>query len=70
MIENIGRQHGDFCLRPSAKDQGNTRVVVVVLFHLSHFLIKRKLSEKNIKCSLADYFNFDYIKASLLRTAN
>ena len=34
-----------------AKDQGITRVVVVVvpavLFHLSHFLIKRKLSEKN-----------------------
>ena len=37
-----------FCLRPSAKDLGITRVVVVlVLFHVSHFLIKRNLSEKN-----------------------
>ena len=32
-----------FCLQPSAKDLGNTQVVVVVLivlvlFHLSHFL--------------------------------
>ena len=40
-----------FCLRPSAKDLGITRVVVVVvvvvLFHLSHFLFKRNLSEKS-----------------------
>ena len=34
------------CLRPSAKDQGITRVVVV-LFHLSQFLFKRNLFEKN-----------------------
>ena len=42
----------DFCLRPSAKDQGITRVVLVaavlvLVHHLVHFLIKRNLSEKN-----------------------
>ena len=37
------------CLRPSAKDQGITRVFfVVVLFHFSHFLFKRNLSEKTL----------------------
>ena len=43
-----------FCLRPLAKDQGITWVVVLVLVlvlvvvhHLVHFLIKRNLSEKN-----------------------
>ena len=40
-----------FCLRPSAKDLGITRIVVLVLVlflsHLSHFLFKRSLSEKN-----------------------
>ena len=37
-----------FCLQPSAKDQGITWVVVVlVLFHLYHSFIKRNLSEKN-----------------------
>ena len=41
-----------FCLRPSAKDQGITWVLVVVLLlllvhHLVHFLLKRNLSEKN-----------------------
>ena len=38
-----------FCLRPSAKDQGITwvvLVVVLVLHHLVHFLFKRNLSEK------------------------
>ena len=37
-----------FCLRPSTKEQGITQVVVVlvVLFHLSHFFIKRALREK------------------------
>ena len=39
-----------FCLRPSAKDQGITWVVVlvllVVLLLLVHFLFKRNLSEK------------------------
>ena len=37
-----------FCLRPSAKDQGITWVVVlvVVLHHLVHFHYKRNLSEK------------------------
>ena len=40
-----------FCLQPSAKDLGITGVVVlavvlVLLFHLSHFLFKRNLSEK------------------------
>ena len=36
-----------FCLRPSAKDLGITGVVIVLfLFHLSHFLFKRNLSEK------------------------
>ena len=34
----------DLCLRPTAKDLGITRVDVV--FHLSHFLFKRNLSEK------------------------
>ena len=38
----------NFCLRPSAKDQGITSVVfLVVLVHLVHFLIKRNLREKN-----------------------
>ena len=38
----------DFCLRPLAKDQGITQVVVVlVLFHLPHFLFKRNKSEIN-----------------------
>ena len=47
-----------FCLWPSAKDQGITWVVVVVLLvlvlvlvlvhHLVHFLLKINLSEKNI----------------------
>ena len=38
-----------FCLRPSAKDQGITWVVVVVVLvhHLFHFLIKRNLRLKN-----------------------
>ena len=38
-----------FCLRPSAKDLGITRVVVavLVLFHSSHFLFKINLSGKN-----------------------
>ena len=42
-----------FFLRPSAKDQGISQVVVivvavaVVLFYLSNFLIKWILSEKN-----------------------
>ena len=43
-----------FCLRLSAKDQGITRVVAVVvggvllvIFHLSHFLFKRNLREKH-----------------------
>ena len=41
-----------FCLQPSAKDQGITRVVVVLLvlvlvLHLVHFFIKRNLREKN-----------------------
>ena len=37
-----------FCLQPSAKDQGITCVVVVlVLLHLVHFLIKRNLREKS-----------------------
>ena len=35
-----------FCLRPSAKDQGITLVVLVVLHHLVHFLIKRYLVKK------------------------
>ena len=38
-----------FCLRPSAKGQGITWVVVVlvlVLHHLVHFLFKRNLSKK------------------------
>ena len=40
-----------YCLWPSAKDQGITRVVVVVvLFHLSHSPFKRNLSEKNSSC--------------------
>ena len=38
-----------FCLRPLAKDQGITWVVVVVLVHhLVHFLSKRNLSKKNL----------------------
>ena len=45
----ISSQKMDFCLRPSAKDLGITRVVVVlVLFHLSHLLFKRNLNEKKI----------------------
>ena len=39
-----------YCLRPSAKDQGITWVVVVLvvlLHHLVHFLIKRNLNAKN-----------------------
>ena len=38
-----------FCLRPSTKDQGITWVVLVVVLvhHLVHFLIKRNLSKKN-----------------------
>ena len=52
-----GRAFGNFCLRPPAKDQGITRVVVdvdvvvvlvLVLHHLVHFLFKRNLSEKKI----------------------
>ena len=45
----VQRKFDHFCLWPSVKDQGTTRVVVivVVLFHLSHFLIKKNLSEKN-----------------------
>ena len=36
------------CQRPSAKDQGITRVLFLVFFfHLSDFLFKRNLSEKN-----------------------
>ena len=36
------------CLRPSAKDQGITWVVhLVVLHHMVHFLFKRNLNEKN-----------------------
>ena len=35
-----------FCLRPSAKDQGITWVVLVL--HLVHILIKRNLREKNL----------------------
>ena len=34
-----------FCLRPSAKDQGITSVVLALLVH---FLFKRNLSEKNL----------------------
>ena len=38
-----------FCMRSSAKDLGITRVaVVLVLFHLSHFLFKRNLCKKNL----------------------
>ena len=38
-----------FCLRPSAEDQGFAWVVVVlVLFHFSHFLFKRNWNEKII----------------------
>ena len=40
----LGSFFQDFSLRPAAKDLGITRVVVV--FHLSHFLVKRNLSEK------------------------
>ena len=40
------RQLEYFCLWPSAKGQGITRVDVHVLFHLSHFLFKMNLSEK------------------------
>ena len=41
-----------YCLQPSAKDLGITRIVVdvdvvVVLFHLSHFLFKRNSGENN-----------------------
>ena len=36
-----------FCQQPSAKDQGINWVVVLVLFHSSHFLFKRNRSEKN-----------------------
>ena len=40
----------DFCLRPSARDQGITclvdLVLVVLVRHLVHFLFKRNLSEK------------------------
>ena len=36
-----------FCLRPLAKDLGITWVVVVVLFHLSHFLLKRNWGKNN-----------------------
>ena len=37
-----------FCLRPSAKDQGITWVVVLlVVLHLVHFLTKRNLRGKN-----------------------
>ena len=41
-----------FCMRPSAKDLGITRVVIVlVLFRLAHFLFKRNLSEKKFSIS-------------------
>ena len=36
-----------FCLRPSAKDQGITWVLLVLVHHLIHFLLKIKFSEKN-----------------------
>ena len=40
----------NFCLRPSAKDQGITWVllVLVVVHHLAHFLFKRNLSCTNL----------------------
>ena len=50
--EVVGSNPGTvyFCLRPSAKDQGITLVilvlVVLVLHLLVHFLFKRHLSEK------------------------
>ena len=43
---SIKHRTPNFCLWPSAKDQGITGVVVVVL-HLVHFLIKTNLREKN-----------------------
>ena len=47
--QHIQWQMKTFCLRPSTKDQGITWVVLVVLavlHHLVHYLIKRNLSEK------------------------
>ena len=35
-----------FCLGPSAKDQGITWVLVLIVHHLVHFLFKSNLSEK------------------------